>query len=108
LPKRCTAPSAKISRWTCVSTEQQIIDSFVARYGERVIGTPQDPFLRALSLLTPWLIGGVAALVALISFNRWRRNRSAYSFALPNVPGTTILSDDDYRKRLENDLKERR
>jgi cytochrome c-type biogenesis protein CcmH len=90
------------------STEQQIIDSFVVRYGERVIGTPQDPFLRALSLLTPWLIGAVAALVALISFNRWRRNHSAYSFALSPSPGMPILSDDDYRKRLENDLKERR
>jgi cytochrome c-type biogenesis protein CcmH len=90
------------------STEQQIIDGFVARYGERVIGTPQDPFLRALSLLTPWLIGVVGALVALISFSRWRRSRSAFSFALSATPGNQILSDDDYRLQLENDLKERR
>lgn len=88
------------------STEQQIIDGFVARYGERVIGTPQDPFLRALSLVTPWLIGGLAALVVLTILVRWRQ--SMQSRTLPAMPGIPSLSDDDYRLRLENDLKERR
>ncbi len=88
------------------STEQQIIDGFVARYGERVIGTPQDPFLRALSLLTPWLIGGIGALAVLIMLARWRRSGDLRP--APAVSGVRILSDDDYRLRLETDLKERR
>lgn len=88
------------------STEQQIIDGFVARYGERVIGTPQDPFLRMLSLLTPWLIGGVGALAVLIMLARWRR--SGVSRPAPAMSGAPVLSDDDYRLRLETDLKERR
>jgi len=88
------------------STERQIIDGFVARYGERVIGTPQDPFLRALSLLTPWLIGGAPALAALYILLRWRRSGVANVMVVK--PGMPVLSDDEFRLRLEADLKERR
>ncbi|MBL8132663.1 MAG: cytochrome c-type biogenesis protein CcmH, partial [Anaerolineae bacterium] len=44
-------------------TEQQVIDAFVRRYGERVVAIPQDPGLRALSVLTPYLLGGLALIV---------------------------------------------
>jgi cytochrome c-type biogenesis protein CcmH len=84
-------------------TSQQIIDDFVARYGERVIGTPQDPTLRALSLVTPWIVGALALLIAAITFARWQR--------LPGVPENTpkvTVTDDEYRARLERDLLERR
>jgi cytochrome c-type biogenesis protein CcmH len=37
-------------------TEQQIIEDFVMRFGDRVVGTPLDPALRGLSLYTPWLV----------------------------------------------------
>jgi cytochrome c-type biogenesis protein CcmH len=89
------------------NTEQQIIDSFVARYGERVVGTPQDPFLRALSLMTPWLIGIVALLVAVLTFNRWRGSKVLLAGSSPQA-GIPITDDADYRERLESDLKERR
>lgn len=42
-------------------TEQQIIDDFVVRFGDRVVGVPQDPTLNAISLVTPWL--AIAALL---------------------------------------------
>jgi cytochrome c-type biogenesis protein CcmH len=86
------------------SSEQQIIDGFVARYGERVVGTPQDPFLRALSLLTPWLIGGAGALTVFIVLAGWWRSVRT----VPIISSTPILSDDEYRLRLESDLRERR
>ena len=44
-------------------TEDQIINDFVSRFGDRVVGTPQDTALRALSLVTPWvIIAGVLLL----------------------------------------------
>ncbi|MBZ0290631.1 MAG: cytochrome c-type biogenesis protein CcmH, partial [Anaerolineae bacterium] len=45
-------------------TETEIVNAFVARYGDRVVGTPQDPLLRNLSLVTPWLIGIVVVASA--------------------------------------------
>jgi cytochrome c-type biogenesis protein CcmH len=41
-------------------TEQEIIDDFVRRFGDRAVGIPQDPTLRALALIMPWLAMGAA------------------------------------------------
>ena len=83
-------------------TEQQIIDSFVRRYGDRVLGTPQDPALRALSLVTPFIIALLALLVGVFTFMRWRgRPRSEIAPAADGIPVS-----DDYRDQLERDLRE--
>lgn len=84
--------------------EQQIINAFVAEYGERVAATPQDPFLRALSLVTPYLIAVAALVVGVFTFTRWQRNQSA----LVKAGMPTSQNDADYRARLEHDLQERR
>ncbi len=89
------------------STRQQIVDNFVARYGERVVGTPQDPMLRALSLITPWVIGLIALLIGINTFWRWRGQPQTGPSENAN-PQNPDLSDDYYRQRLEIDLKERR
>ncbi len=82
----------------------QIIGDFVKRYGDRVVGTPQDPTLRALSLVTPWFIGALVAVFGATLVIRWRRNRTPV-FA---SDGLTSSSDDEYRARLEHDLQSRR
>lgn len=82
--------------------EQQIINSFVQRYGDRVLGTPQDPALRALSLVTPFLLAGVALLVGVLTFLRWRGR----PHLAPAAPSTTPAANDDYRQQLERDLRE--
>jgi cytochrome c-type biogenesis protein CcmH len=89
-------------------TETQIIDTFVARYGDRVVGTPQDPTLRALSLVTPWLIGIIVVAVAGVLLVRWWRRRTTATQFTPSVNGTAITTDDEYRARLERDLQSRR
>lgn len=87
-------------------TTDQIIDDFIARYGDRVVGTPQDPLLRALSLVTPWLIGLLLAAVMGAVLWRWRRSRVLAGTA--SAPSANALSDGDYRARLERDLQARR
>jgi len=84
-------------------TEQQIIDSFVRRYGDRVLGTPQDPVLRALSLGTPFLIALLALLIGIFTFMRWRRRPAAPASA-GDAPAAPL--SDDYRNQLERDLRE--
>jgi cytochrome c-type biogenesis protein CcmH len=86
-------------------SEQQIIDGFVQRYGDRVLGTPQDPTLRALSLVTPFLVAGVALVVGVYTFLRWRARPKA---AVVTPAGSTASSSggDAYRDQLEQDLRE--
>ncbi|NWG17766.1 MAG: cytochrome c-type biogenesis protein CcmH [Chloroflexi bacterium] len=86
-------------------TEDAIISDFVSRYGDRVVGTPQDPTLRALSLVTPWLIGALVVILAGFGLLRWWRGRGTRA-AL--APAGAPASDDDYRARLERDLQGRR
>jgi cytochrome c-type biogenesis protein CcmH len=88
-------------------TPDQVVANFVARYGDRVVGTPQDPTLRALSLATPWLIAALALVIGATIFVRWSRMRTlAVSGSVLSRPGA--LTDEEYRARLETDLRARR
>jgi cytochrome c-type biogenesis protein CcmH len=88
-------------------SEQQIISNFVNRYGDRVVGVPEDPALRALSLITPWLMGAVVLVAGVSILIRWRRGQGG---TLAGSAGTvTALNDEaSYRARLEADLVKRR
>ncbi len=94
-------------------TPEQVINNFVTRFGDRVVGTPQNPTLRALSLVTPWILSAVALAVAGFAFYRWRKNQAlAVEDDLPAVelPNANEVNTavDDYRLRLERDLAARR
>ncbi len=97
-------------------TDQQVIDDFVARYGDRVVGTPQDPTLRALSLVTPWVISLIALGAAGFIFLRWRAELVAQSRKMARssaIASTTQAAaapatENEYRARLERDLARRR
>jgi cytochrome c-type biogenesis protein CcmH len=88
-------------------SEQQIIDDFVNRFGDRVVGTPIDPLLRALSLVTPWLFALGVVAVAVTLFNRWRKTHSVEAPDTPAAAALQPASLDDYRQRLEQDLVQR-
>jgi len=80
-------------------TEAQIIDDFVYRFGDRVVGTPQSTAPRLLSLVTPWI---AIALGLVISFQFWRNRRDTDdSIAADDAPNTNISA---YRDLLENDV----
>jgi cytochrome c-type biogenesis protein CcmH len=88
-------------------TPDEIKSAFVARYGDRVVGTPEDPTLRALSLITPPTVAVIAIIIAGWVVFRWRSNRrTANKVTMPI--GASATSDEDYRARLEQDLLSRR
>lgn len=77
-------------------TEEQIVEDFVRRFGDRVVGTPMDPLLRALSLGTPWLLVAVALGAVAFVFRR----RRTEPVAVPVAPAPTTR----YQDLMEQDI----
>ncbi len=85
-------------------TPEQVIDSFVQRYGDRVVPIPQDAFLRALSVYTPFVLAAAALLLGAYTLLRWTARRSAAAASAPvSAPPAPI--NEDARARFERDLK---
>jgi cytochrome c-type biogenesis protein CcmH len=80
-------------------SEQAIVDDFVARYGEQVVGIPQNPILRALSLITPWVLVACALMIGVWTFRRWQKP------APEDQPSTLpSVNTEAYRSRIEQDV----
>ncbi len=85
-------------------TEDQIVDDFVQRFGDRVVGTPQDAALRALSLVTPWIIiAGVLVIVGRVMIGRGR-GRNPVTMTPQSATGNH--NHQKYHDLLEKDLEE--
>ena len=86
-------------------TEQQIVDDFVRRFGDRVVGTPQDPALRALSLVTPYILIGAGLLLTLGVI--WRLQHRKGNGAVPPSPDPADAgrSNSSYYEQLQKDLE---
>lgn len=82
-------------------TEDEIIDDFVFRFGDRVVGVPQNTTLRVLSLAVP-LLAVLALVFALFrfGFNRDRSNGHVLDRAGDDLP--TL---DELRAQIEHDVK---
>ncbi|MGJ3240228.1 MAG: cytochrome c-type biogenesis protein [Anaerolineae bacterium] len=80
----------------------EIRTSFVERYGEHVVGVPQDPFLRWLSFGAPILATIFAVAVGVFTFRRWQSNRE--SALTPSEARLQIDDNDPYRSQIERDL----
>ncbi|MGB1288119.1 MAG: cytochrome c-type biogenesis protein [Aggregatilineales bacterium] len=83
-------------------TEAEIIDDFVLRFGDRVVGVPQSDAPRLLSLLTPWLLVIAGIILSAMTVMTWRKKDKALPVEKNNTPATI----DSYRQQLERDLLE--
>ncbi len=84
-------------------TDQQVIDYFVAQYGERVLANPSG---RGLNLMI-WVIPPVALLIGVAVL--WRFFRSAAPLAAPAAPpAEPTAPTDKYVAQLEKELEKRR
>ncbi len=84
-------------------TEEQIVDDFVIRFGDQVVGTPQDPALRALSLVTPWIVVMLMLGGTVYIFLRWRNQHGMIETTAVTEPE---IIQDDYLAQLERDVHE--
>ena len=87
-------------------SDQAVIDSFVARFGDNVVGVPQDPVLRALTLIVPLLAAALALGAGLFTFRRFGAQPKLRPEGERAIAGE--LSDEAYRRRLEDDVRGRR
>ncbi len=87
-------------------TEEEIRANFVARFGDRVVGVPQDPLLRAISVFTPWVLVAIGVFVAGRLFITWRKHKAYVVANAPQTPSPTTKTDTNpYIDLLEEDLK---
>lgn len=84
-------------------TPEEIINYFVEGYGQQVVGVPQDPFLRTLSLLTPLAVMLVIFAFGVWTFRRWQTAPANADEALVS-PTQPVENQDAYRAQLERDL----
>ncbi len=83
------------------NTAEEIITSFVDRYGQHVVGVPQDPFLRALSFGAPIVGTIIALIIGLLTFRRWQNNHTPEKV---KVITEATNPQDNYRSQIERDL----
>jgi cytochrome c-type biogenesis protein CcmH len=82
--------------------EEAIIDNFVTRFGDRVVGTPRDPVIAAISIITPWLFVLFGLAVALYTVTQWQRK--AREKQAETAPVAEKSQRDSYLEQLEKDL----
>lgn len=85
-------------------TGDEIISYFVTTYGDRVVGMPQDPLLRGLSLAAPVGVVLLALVLSGLTFWRWRARRDDQP-AISDADNDVNDSDNNYRSQVERDLQ---
>lgn len=83
------------------NSEDEIITSFVDRYGQHVVGVPQDPFLRFLSFGAPIIATIIAIIIALMTFRGWRQHEPEVEAPVDEEKNKNV---DRYRSQIERDL----
>jgi cytochrome c-type biogenesis protein CcmH len=82
-------------------TDQQVIDYFVAQYGERVLAEPQRKGFTSLVWFLPLIAVLVGLGVVYEILRNWRKQKPALATAgpAPNIP-------EAIRQRIERELQE--
>lgn len=82
-------------------TDQQIIDYFVAQYGERVLAEPQRKGFTSLVWFLPFIAVLIGIWVVYEILNNWRKQKPVLATAapLPEIP-------DDILKKIEREIQE--
>ena len=85
---------------------EQIKADFVRRFGDRVVGTPYDPILRALSLVTPFLLIGLGAYVFFrMTRGAWGQPAVHRLDRLTSEQTAGSASADSLRAQIERDIE---
>ncbi len=84
-------------------SEEQIIQLFVAQYGEQVLASPPKRGFNLMAWITPFVVLIVGAGVIYIVLKKWVRRETQSQTYTPDEPDER---DEEYRHQLEEELKE--
>ncbi len=90
-------------------SEQQILEYFAARYGERVLAEPRPRGVHVLFYILPpvLVLAGVGILYQVLrSWRNLPEEEAAPTEAAASPPATPSSEEDEYRKRLEDELRD--
>jgi cytochrome c-type biogenesis protein CcmH len=83
-------------------TRQEILDVYVAQYGERILSMPKAEGFNLMAYVLPALALLLGAIVVRAVIRAWHRPTPAAAPA-----ASSAASTDDYARRLEDELKAR-
>jgi cytochrome c-type biogenesis protein CcmH len=89
-------------------TEAEIKQYFVANYGERVLAEPTRTGFNWLLYIIPPVLILAGAVMLFNAFRAWTKPKSTEAGAGQVKEAGTSSSDDEYVKRLEEELKNRK
>ncbi|MCC7448123.1 MAG: cytochrome c-type biogenesis protein CcmH [Anaerolineae bacterium] len=94
-------------------TEEQVRQYFIERFGTKTVGTPVDTVSRLLNIALPFALIGLIGVVIAFNLVRWRSNRRPVEADDTSIPTNAVDIDidspplDDYRARLEEEIRKR-
>ncbi len=90
-------------------TEEQILEYFVERYGERVLATPRPkgPHILVYVLPPVFIVAGVFLLFRTLRSWRTAAPEDSPEAVLEREAAASLEETDPYRKRLEEELRKR-
>ncbi|MFM8369636.1 MAG: cytochrome c-type biogenesis protein CcmH [Chloroflexota bacterium] len=88
--------------------EQEIKDYFVANYGARVLSEPPRTGFNWLVYIIPPVLIVIGAVLLFSAFRAWTKPKSAEAGTGPESEAGASSSDDEYVRRLEEELKNRK
>lgn len=98
-------------------TEEEIRQYFIQQFGRVTVGTPTDTLSQMLTVVLPFTLIGLIGVVIAISLVRWRMRSQTVTGETSSTDGTDGTEigtggmidtpPDDYRARLEAELRKR-
>jgi cytochrome c-type biogenesis protein CcmH len=82
---------------------EQIIGSFRAKYGEKILSAPTQEGFNLLAWIMPFVAVFAGCFIIVSAISRWRSNQPIDNAALANLP-----DDPELKHRLEEELREQR
>jgi cytochrome c-type biogenesis protein CcmH len=86
-------------------TEQQIRDYFVQRFGPQTVGIPTNTTSQLLTIALPLAVVAVIGVLIAVNLLMWRRRNAVVANDVPDV--MYRQPNDDYRTRLEEELRKK-
>jgi cytochrome c-type biogenesis protein CcmH len=88
-------------------TRLQILQSFRAKYGEKVLSAPTTQGFNLLAWVMPYVMVGAGVLLIVVAVTRWRRPPESLAAPSdrPAIAAGGAELQADLRQRLERDLR---